>query len=140
MRQSVRLRPHRRSRSVIWTLVADNRDALLEKVSRHRTMAVFERVQVLAWTQSRILLRHLSIDAGEANLFQTLATSSGLFNAALPPVPRRLHDMQPQAALWPLAISGNRPIVAVTIRERDDIGLVRQILRAQDYWQRRVLR
>ncbi len=75
MRQSVTLEPHRRSRSIIWTVVADSREALLEKVSRHRAMAVFERVQVLAWTQSRILLRHLAIDPAEANLLQTLATS-----------------------------------------------------------------
>ena len=140
MRQIVRLKPHRRSRSVIWTIVADSRDALLEKVSRHRTMAVFERVQVLAWTQSRILLRHLSIDAGEANLFQILATSLVYSMPRFRPVPAAIaRDMQPQAALWPLAISGNRPIVAVTIREREDMGLVRQILRAQDYWQEKGL-
>jgi cyclic beta-1,2-glucan synthetase len=140
MRQSVRLKPHQRSRSVIWTLAADSRDALLEKVSRHRTMAVFERVQVLAWTQSRILLRHLSIDASEANLFQRLAASLVYSTPRFRPAPAAIaRGMQAQATLWPLGISGNRPIVALTIKELEDIGLVRQILRAQDYWQEKGL-
>ena len=140
LRQTVTLLPHRKSRTVIWTMVAESRDALLEKVSRHRAMAVFERVQVLAWTQSRILLRHLSIDTAEANLFQQLAASIVYSSPRYRPDAAAIAGgMKSQATLWPQSISGNRPIVMVKISDVDDIGLVEQVLRAQDYWQEKGL-
>ena len=47
--------------------------------------------------------------------------------------------MRSQPALWPLSISGNRPIVVLLIREVDDVDLIEQGLRAQDYWQEKGL-
>src|SRR5262249_37944932 len=39
-----------------------------------------------------------------------------------------------QAGLWGHGISGDLPILLVTVVEPDDVSLVRQVLRAQDYW------
>jgi cyclic beta-1,2-glucan synthetase len=140
LRQSVTLQPHRKTRAVVWTVAAASRGELLEKVSRHRSISVFERVQVLAWTQARILLRHLSIDASEANLFQQLAAALIYSSQRHRPQPDKIAaGMALQSTLWPLAISGNRPIVAVHISESDDLPVVEQVLRAHDYWQEKRL-
>ena len=37
-------------------------------------------------------------------------------------------------SLWPHGISGDIPIVLVQIDEPDDVGIVRQLLRAHEYW------
>ena len=37
-------------------------------------------------------------------------------------------------ALWAHGISGDLPIVLVRIDEAEDVGIIRQLLRAQEYW------
>src|SRR6185503_14679389 len=39
-----------------------------------------------------------------------------------------------QSALWAHGVSGDYPILLVRVLEPDDLVLVRQVLRAQDYW------
>ena len=135
LRQRVTLLPHQRMQSVIWTIVAETRESLIEKVERYRSMSVYDRVQVLAWTQSRILLRHLSIDVEEANAFQDAASALIYSSRRFRPAPAAIAaGMKPQAALWPLSISGTKPILLIRITDIDDIALVEQVFRAQDYW------
>ncbi|MGV8952508.1 MAG: GH36-type glycosyl hydrolase domain-containing protein [Cypionkella sp.] len=40
----------------------------------------------------------------------------------------------PQSGLWQFGISGDRPIVLMMIDDADDLGQVRQILAAHEYW------
>jgi cyclic beta-1,2-glucan synthetase len=90
---------------------------------------------MLAWTQAQIQLRHLSIGTEEANLFQSLASHLIYANSALRASSKTLvHDLGSQASLWPLSISGDRPILLVRIDDVEDIELVRQLLQAFEYW------
>ena len=41
---------------------------------------------------------------------------------------------RPPAALWAHSISGDLPNVLVRIDEPEDLGIVRQLLRAHEYW------
>ena len=89
----------------------------------------------LAWTQGQVQLHHLGIAADEAALFQRLAGHVLYSDAALRPssdVLRRGDGGQPM--LWAHGISGDLPIVLVRIDDTDDLGLVRQLLRAFEYW------
>src|ERR1019366_3981229 len=75
------------------------------------------------------------IGPDEAHLFQVLAGSVLYVDRAL----RASGDVlerraEGAAALWALGISGDLPIVLVEIDEADDIGIVRQLLRAHAYW------
>ena len=42
-------------------------------------------------------------------------------------------------ALWAHGISGDLPIVLVQIDEPEDVGIVRQLLRAHEYWRMKQL-
>ena len=44
-----------------------------------------------------------------------------------------------RAALWAHGISGDLPIVLVCIDKADDVDIVRQLLRAHEYWRMRQL-
>ncbi len=80
-------------------------------------------------------LRHLGVDPDEANLFQRLANAIVYADAALRPssdaLSRESLDLQ---SLWAQGISGDRPIVLAFIDESDDIEIIRQLLRAHEYW------
>ena len=120
-----------RARVAFWTLVAPSRDEVLDLVDQHRDAPAFDRAATLAWTQGQVELHHLGIASEEAMLFQRLAGHFLYNDATLRPssdVLRRRNGGQ--AALWAHGISGDLPIVLVRIDDADDLGIVRQLLRA----------
>ena len=80
-------------------------------------------------------LRHLGIDADEAHLFQELASRILYSDPALRGSSAVLTaNTRGPSALWRHGISGDLPIVLVRIDESEDQGIVRQLLRAHEYW------
>src|SRR5438093_9314347 len=80
-------------------------------------------------------LRHLGISTDEAQLYERLASHVLWTDAALRASPTILAgNTLGQAGLWAHGISGDLPIVIVRVVEEGDLSLVRQALRAQEYW------
>ncbi len=80
-------------------------------------------------------LRHLGISTDEAQLYERLASHVLWTDAALRAAPATLAaNTLGQSGLWPHGISGDLPILIVRVVEEDDLSLVRQVLRAQEYW------
>jgi cyclic beta-1,2-glucan synthetase len=135
LRRRVRLGPGQSARVVFATALAGTRAGALALGDKYRDLATFERTATLAWTQAHVQLHHLGIQPAEAHLFQDVAnrvlyadgrvrgTASDLRRNALGP-----------PALWAHRISGDAPIVLVRIDEVEDRGMVRQLLRAHEYW------
>ncbi|HSP97487.1 MAG TPA: glucoamylase family protein [Candidatus Dormibacteraeota bacterium] len=122
-------------RVAFWTLVAPSRDEVLDLVDKHHDPTAFERAVMLAWTQAQVQLRHLGIDTDEAHLFQRLANHVLYADRTLRPSSDTLkRNERSQSTLWAHGISGDLPIVLVRIDEVEDLELVRQLLRAHEYW------
>ena len=118
-----------------WTLVAPSREALLALADRHRDPIAVDRATTLAWTQAQIQLNHLGIDSGDAQLFQRLASPVLFSDAALRPASAEItREAGPPSVLWAAGISGDLPIVLVRIDDDSHLGLVRDLLRAHEYW------
>ena len=89
----------------------------------------------LAWTQAQMQLHHLGISVNEAHLFQRLANHVLYSDPTLRPAADVIErDSRKSSTLWGQGISGDLPIVLVRIEEDDDLELVRQLLRAHEYW------
>ncbi|MBI2203895.1 MAG: glycosyl transferase [Candidatus Rokubacteria bacterium] len=135
LRRRVRLRPGATARITFSTLVAPSRAEALGLAEKYRDASTFDRVRTLAWTQAQVQMHHLGIGPDEAHLFQTLAGRVLYSDRALRPAPDVLaRHAGGQDALWAHGISGDLPIVLVQIDEPEDIGIVRQLLRAHEYW------
>ncbi|MDP3910042.1 MAG: protein ndvB, partial [Gemmatimonadales bacterium] len=135
LRRRVRVRPGQTVRVVFSTLVARSRSAVLDLADKYHDVTTFERVATLARTQAEVQLRHLGIGPDEANLFQALGGSILFVDRALRASAEVLaRHAEGVAALRAHGISGDLPIVFVEIDEADDIGIVRQLLRAHAYW------
>ena len=94
-----------------------------------------DRAMGFAWASAQIELRSLRIQPDDARRFQQIASHLLFPNSRLrPPTERLLENRMGQAGLWPYGISGDVPILLVTIADSRDIGLVRQALRAHSYW------
>jgi cyclic beta-1,2-glucan synthetase len=127
-------------RIAYWTGVATTRQGVLDLLDKHHETNAFVRAGTLAWTQAQVQLRHLDIDATEANLFQRLASHVLLANASM----RSSSDAicrggGTPAALWAQGISGDLPILLVRIDDIEEIEIARQLLRAHEYWRMKLL-
>jgi cyclic beta-1,2-glucan synthetase len=122
-------------RLAYWTMAAPTREEILDLADRHHDPMAYERATTLAWTQAQIQLRHLGITADDAHLFQRLANHVLYSDRALRPPSEVLKaGARSAATLWAHGISGDRPIILAQVAENDDLGLVRQLLRAHEYW------
>ncbi|MDI1283820.1 MAG: glucoamylase family protein [Reyranella sp.] len=118
-----------------WTMVASSREALLDAIDKHQDTNAFERAATLAWTQAQVQLRHLDIAPAQATLYQRLAGHVLYANPALRSSSDTIRrGLAPPPVLWAQGISGDLPIVLVRIDEVEDSGIVRELLRAREYW------
>jgi cyclic beta-1,2-glucan synthetase len=135
LRRRVRIAPGETARVAFWTGVCASRAEALALVDKHRDMAAFERAKTLAWTQAQVQLRYLGVDFEEAQAFQRIANRVLYADSSLR-APRDVLEKNQlgQSALWPHGISGDLPIVLVRIDDDHDLEIVRQLLRAHEYW------
>jgi cyclic beta-1,2-glucan synthetase len=140
LRRHVRLPPRTTARVAFWTLIAGSRAEVLDLVDRHRNAMAFDRATTLAWTQAQVQLRHLGLDPGDANVFQRIASRMIYADATLRPSADIIARGGGAASiLWQHGISGDLPIVLVTIEQSGDLDLVRRLLLAHEYWRMKQL-
>ena len=140
LRRCVRLAPGASARVTFSTLIAQSHDEALALADEYNNPATFERAATLAWTQAQVQLRHLGIDANEAYLFQELASRLLYSDATLRPSSAVLTgNKRGPSGLWRHGISGDLPIVLIRIDEAEDQNIVRQLLRAHEYWRMKQL-
>jgi len=135
LRQRLEIPRDRTVRLVFSTLVAASREEALEIAEKYRQPTTFERESSLAWTQAQVQLHHLRISQDEAHLFQRLANRLLYADPTLRAAPQVVAANRNSASsLWPYAISGDLPIALVRIELDEERDLVRQMLRAREYW------
>ncbi len=135
LRCTVRIPPGATARMVFTTIIAPTREQVLDLADKYHAPRVFERTLPLAWTQAQAQLHHLGIGHDEAQVFQRLANAVLYADAALRPSSEMLsRSTLDRSALWAHGISGDLPIVLVRIDDVQDVEIVRQLLRAHEYW------
>ncbi|MDP3919419.1 MAG: glucoamylase family protein [Candidatus Omnitrophota bacterium] len=117
------------------TLVSASREETMALADKYHDPAMFERALTLAWTHAHIQQHHLAMEPSEAHLFQNLASRIFYAHNGMRPSPDILKlNTRGPSALWTHGISGDLPIVLVRLNEEDVSGIVRDILRAHEYW------
>jgi cyclic beta-1,2-glucan synthetase len=134
LRVQVKLPPGGSSRIAFTTGLASSHQEALKLSDRYHDIRSFDRESNLAWTQSQVDLQHLNIDSETAFLFQRLAERI-LYSD--PSLRSRSHQIamntHMQSSLWPHGISGNLPIVVLSISDPQDSSAVRTLLRCHEY-------
>ncbi len=140
LRTRVKVLPGGSVRLVFITGAAPGRDAAAALAGRYGDAAQASRTFALAFTHSQIELRHLGITAQEARLFQRLASPVFFTDASLRADPQTwAQNTLGQASLWRHGISGDLPLVLLRVGSEKDLPLVRQVLKAHEYWRLRGL-
>jgi cyclic beta-1,2-glucan synthetase len=117
------------------TGIAETREEalrLVEKFSDHHSA---DRVFELSWAHSQVLLQQIEASESDVQLYERLASNILYANPTLR-APRSIiaRNRSGQSALWAYSISGDLPIVLLRIADRENLGLVRQLVKAHAYW------
>lgn len=134
------LQPGQRVQVAFVTGAANSLDDAKKIIQKYSDLAACHRALELAWTQAQLEMRHLRIHQEEAQLFQKLASRVLYPHAQLRPSLDRLRrNTLGQSSLWGFGISGDLPIVVITIADIHEIDLVKQTLNAHIFWRMRGL-
>lgn len=134
LRTHVHLEPDATTTLRFSTLVAESRDEAIRLCESFQEAGTYERITALAWAQAQVKLHYLNIEPDEAHLYQRLASRLIYLDSSLRPSSSILkHNNQDVTKLWSQGISGDFPIIVVRIEDPEDRGIVRQLLKAQEY-------
>ena len=135
IRRMLTLSPDESASVQIISGVADTREAALALLDKYCDRHFVERAFEMAWFQSEEVLRHLNASGADAQVFGRLANSV-IFGNALRRAPPDViaRNRLGQSGLWRFAISGDLPIVLLTLGNLSRIDLAKQVLQAHAYW------
>ncbi|MGH9858179.1 MAG: GH36-type glycosyl hydrolase domain-containing protein, partial [Acidobacteriota bacterium] len=134
-RCKIRLEPYSRKMIAVMTMIGNSKEEVIALAQKYCNVRAISRAKELAAVHAQIRLNQLSLTTEDADLFQRIAGRllySDLSLRARPAVMTRSTGVQ--SALWPYGISGDLPICLVRIEDQSEIEMVRQMLRAHDYW------
>jgi cyclic beta-1,2-glucan synthetase len=135
LRQKMHVEPGASASVAFAVAFADTREEALGLADQYNAYHAVIRVFDLAWAHSHVELRDLHVSVEESHLYQRLA---GLVvNPAVhlrAPADQIRGNHQDQSGLWKFGISGDLPIVMVRVKDGDELGLLRQVVAAHNFW------
>jgi cyclic beta-1,2-glucan synthetase len=135
LRRRVVVEPGQRVQVAFVTGVAETREGALALAQKYRDLRACRRAFELAGSQERLLARHLRTSEEDAQRFQQLASHMLFPNPRFRAPAKVLRENRlGQSRLWSYGISGDLPILLVTIGDIRDAELVRDALLAHTYW------
>jgi cyclic beta-1,2-glucan synthetase len=138
LRCRLTIEPGERIQLAFVTAAADSRDAVVGLVEKYHDLRATERAFELASFQGQLELRHLRVTSEDVQRFQQLASHMLYPNARLRASEQQLRQNRlGQTRLWAYGISGDLPIMLVTIGNRNDAELVGEALLAHTFWRLR---
>lgn len=115
--------------------LSESRQQSLALLEKYRDHPIADRVFELAWSHSLVVLRQINANEDDAALFNRLAS------AILYPCQELRADSQTisrnrrgQSGLWGWAISGDLPIVLLSITSEESMPSVTTLIQAHRYW------
>ena len=133
LRVRVKVPPGVTARLSFATVVAEHEDGVRALIEKYHDPQVSARAFALASTHSEIELRHLGVSRDDEARFQRLAARVIYADPRLRSAEAVLRNTGTPPDLWQYGISGDLPIVLVTVADAAEVGLARELLRAQEY-------
>lgn len=117
------------------TGIGESRAACMRLVDTYQDRELANRVFADASACHQTILNRIDVTAADAQLYVRLAAFVLYTNATLRAAPDILEkNLQGQSSLWAYTISGDVPIVLLTMTDAANIDLLRQLVQAHAYW------
>ncbi len=138
LRCRITLQPRERTEITFVTVAAGSRPDLQALLDRYRRPDAVARAFEMSWTQAQLGFRYLGIGPTAAHRFQELAGYLLFPNPRMRASADRLtQNRLGQSGLWSQGISGDLPMICLTVSDQRHLPLVRELLLAHTYWRLR---
>ena len=135
IRQSVTLQPGKPVIIDIVYGISENRQLSLALLEKYRDHPIADRVFELAWSHSLVVLRQINANEDDAALFNRLAGAILYPCQELRAESRIISsNRRGQSSLWGWGISGDLPIVLLSVTSEDNIPTITTMIQAHRYW------
>jgi len=119
---------------VFWTMAAETREKLKADMEHFRRPDAFDREFTAVWTYSQIIRHQIGMTPKDVSDYQTYAGYL-LYPEKRWQAPKFIaQNLGKQSDLWPMSISGDYPICVLRIANEAEIPVVKELLRAHEYW------
>lgn len=137
MRRRISIEPGERIQCFAVTSAADTREEAVSILARFQTEQLVDRTFQLAWNRTQIELKNLHLTSRDAMQLQKLAGQvlyTPPFRKEKKPYIRG--NQKGQSGLWAFGVSGDRPMMLVTIDSRDQMAFVIKLIIGHEYIRR----
>jgi cyclic beta-1,2-glucan synthetase len=123
------------------TLVARSREEILNMIERYQSWPTIIHTFDHAQSQVNLDLRQLDFTSSELKNINRLLGALYFPNPSMrAPSARLAANRKGQVGLWPFTISGDHPILLLTIGSQDETPILLDLLRAHAYWRKRQIK
>ncbi|URZ17704.1 GH36-type glycosyl hydrolase domain-containing protein [Clostridium felsineum] len=136
LRGRIKLEPGKSINISYITAISPSRESALEIAKKYSMQNSIRRIFAIATTEVQLWMKYLNMMSSEANLYEMMAAQILYLNENLYMRSDYIKNIsKAQPALWGYGISGDIPIMLLIVREDGDIGIVRQMVRAHEYFE-----
>lgn len=115
--------------------ISESRQQSLALLEKYRDYPIADRVFELAWSHSLVVLRQMNASEDDATLFNRLASAVLYPRQELRAESQIIsRNRRGQSGLWGWAISGDLPIVLLSVTSEECIADVTTLIQAHRYW------
>jgi len=133
--QEVTLLPHAAAQIAFITCVAASNEKALAIANHYQSWFTIEQTFRRAKSHQEAELHRLNLGSDGPKLIQQLGSALFYPHPALRASPAHIAaNRRGQSGLWPFAISGDYPILLVKMTDKDELSLLKTVLRAHAYW------
>jgi cellobiose phosphorylase len=135
LRVKVRIEPGKKAEVSFVVAVSENKELLLALIDKYHSPESIEKSFDLALTRSQVEAGYLNLKATEMELYQNMISGLVFISPTRKAYRSTIaRNTVGQPALWKYGISGDLPIVLMTLGKMDHMDVLNDILKAQEYW------
>ncbi|MGO5066566.1 cyclic beta 1-2 glucan synthetase [Clostridium sporogenes] len=135
IRVRVRLRSKENCMVAYTTAFCNSKKEGIKIAEKYRNIDNVKNAFNLSWSHSNLEMKRLGIRSTAANMYQYIVSNILFINRNMKEREKYIKYIKSgQSNLWSYGISGDYPIVLVTLDKENGIDIIRQLLTAYRYW------
>lgn len=135
IRTRVRLKAKENCTVAYTTAFCNSKEEGVKIAEKYRNIDNVKNAFNLSWSHSNLEMKHLGIRSTAANMYQYILSNILFINRNIKEREKYIKYIKlSQSNLWAYGISGDYPIVLVTLDKESGIDIVRQLLLTYKYW------
>ena len=133
LKSTIKIKPNEKGKIDLMLSVEYDKEVAVKNIEKYKNIENVTREFEIVKAKTEAEMRYLEIKGRDMDIYQTILGYI-LFDNPLKNNSQFAYKVYEQKDLWKYGISGDLPIITVTIKFINDIYVVKQILKAYEYF------